>query len=171
MPKRIDIGERYIRLFGAETVDCLLADREFVGEQWTGYLNAHRIRYYIRIRENFWLDNPKNGQRFKAFWAFNDLQCGESRALYPIYRVNGQLCYLSASRIKHNDAPELQIIISFNKPENAWEYYKERWQIETAFRALKSSGFNIENSPPIPAEAVTPGHVNDSLSNLDGLVE
>jgi hypothetical protein len=28
------LPERYIRLFGKETVDCLLADREFVGEQW-----------------------------------------------------------------------------------------------------------------------------------------
>jgi transposase len=66
--------------------------------------------------------------------------------LYPIYRINGQLCYLSASKIKHNGVPELQIVISFNEPENAQKYYKERWQIETAFRALKSSGFNIEDT-------------------------
>ena len=33
-----------------------------------------------------------------------------------------------------------------NKPENAQQIYKERWQIETAFRALKSSGFNIEDT-------------------------
>ncbi|GAB1359013.1 hypothetical protein MASR1M31_07920 [Porphyromonadaceae bacterium] len=40
----------------------------------------------------------------------------------------------------------MQIIVSFNRPENAQEIYKERWQIETAFRALKSSGFNIEDT-------------------------
>jgi len=40
----------------------------------------------------------------------------------------------------------LQIVISFNKPENAPEIYKERWQIETAFSALKTSGFNIEDT-------------------------
>ena len=39
---------------------------------------------------------------------------------------------------------ELQIIISFNKPENAQQIYRDRWQIETAFKALKSSSFNIE---------------------------
>jgi transposase len=27
-----------------------------------------------------------------------------------------------------------------------FKYYKERWQIETAFRALKSGGFNIEDT-------------------------
>jgi hypothetical protein len=39
----------------------------------------------------------------------------------------------------------LQIIVSFNRGDQAQEIYKERWQIETAFRALKSSGFNREN--------------------------
>ena len=61
--------------------------------------------------------------------------------------MNGQLCCLSASKVKNKDGkPELQIIIAFNKPENAQQIYKERWQIETAFRALKSSGFNIEDT-------------------------
>ena len=145
--ERIAIIERYIRLFGYETIDCLLADREFVGENWMGYLNKRRIRYYIRIRENFYVDDPRTGKRFKAFWAFNHLKCGECYSLYRIYRVNGQLCYLSASKVKNKEGvPELQIIISFNKPENAQEIYEERWQIETAFKALKSSGFNIEDT-------------------------
>ncbi len=40
--------------------------------------------------------------------------------------------------------PELQIIISFNNPQRANTLYKERWQIESAFEALISSGFNLE---------------------------
>ena len=38
--ERIEIIERFIRLFGKDYIDCLMADREFVGEHWTGYLNA-----------------------------------------------------------------------------------------------------------------------------------
>jgi len=61
--------------------------------------------------------------------------------------LNGQLGYLSGSKGKDKDGkPELQIVISFNKPEDAMAIYKERWQIETAFRALKTSGFNIEDT-------------------------
>ncbi|MCQ2283900.1 MAG: hypothetical protein MJZ57_03240 [Bacteroidales bacterium] len=32
--ERINLVQRYINLFGEETIDCLLADREFVGERW-----------------------------------------------------------------------------------------------------------------------------------------
>jgi transposase len=56
-------------------------------------------------------------------------------------------CYLSGSKVKNKKGvPELQIIVSFNKPDQAQSIYKQRWQIETAFRALKTSGFNIEDT-------------------------
>ena len=42
--------------------------------------------------------------------------------------------------------PELQVIISFNEPEESKSLYKQRWQIESAFKALKSRGFNIEDT-------------------------
>ena len=57
------------------------------------------------------------------------------------------MCYLSGSKIKNKDgAPEFQIIISFYKPTMARKIYKERLQIEAAFRLLKTRGFNIEDT-------------------------
>lgn len=41
---------------------------------------------------------------------------------------------------------EFLIVVSFNRPEQAMVYYKQRWQIETLFRGFKSSGFNIEDT-------------------------
>jgi hypothetical protein len=146
-PERIKIINRYIELFGADKIDCLLADREFVGGQWIAYLNRLKIQYHIRIKENFYVDDPRTGNKIKASWMFADIQCGERRCLHRIYRVNGQLCFLSASKVKgKNGKPELQIIISYSQPKNALDFYGERWQIETAFKGLKSSGFNIENT-------------------------
>lgn len=139
--------QRFIRLFGSASLDCLTADREFVGEHWIKYLNDNRIRYYIRIRENFWVVQPHNGKKVKASWLFSDLPLNGCRVNHRIVSLNNQLCYLSGSKVKDKEGkPELQIVISFNKPEDALEIYKERWQIETAFRALKTSGFNIENT-------------------------
>lgn len=145
--ERIELIERFIRLFGFESLDCLTADREFVGERWIKYLNENHIRYHIRIRENFWVMQPHNGKRVKASWLFTDLPMNACRVNHRIVYLNNQLCYLSASKAKDKEGkPELQIIISFNMPDSAMELYKERWQIETAFRALKTSGFNIENT-------------------------
>ncbi len=145
--ERIDLIERYIRLFGSETLDCLTADREFVGERWIKYLNENGVRYHIRIRENFWVLQPHNGKMVKASWLFSDLPMNGCRVNHRIVYLNNQLCYLAGSKGKDKEGkPELQIVISFNKPENALELYKERWQIETAFKALKTSGFNIEDT-------------------------
>ena len=145
--ERIALMQRYMDLFGIDTIDCLLADREFIGDHWLGYLNYKRIRYHIRIRENFWVVIPRNGHHVKASWFFSHLKLNQYEFNHGIVYVNGQLCYLSASKVKNKDGiPELQIIASFNKPDEAHSHYKERWQIESAFRALKTSGFNIEDT-------------------------
>ena len=145
--ERIGLIQRFIHLFGTETLDCLTGDREFVGEKWIGYLNDNHIRYYIRIRENFWVLQPHNGKLVKASWMFSDLPVNGCTVHHRIVYVNNQLCYLTGSKVKDKEGkPELQIVISFNKPQDALYLYKERWQVETAFRALKSSGFNIEDT-------------------------
>ena len=145
--ERIGLLERYIRLFGSESIDCLLADREFVGERWVKRLNDNHIRYHIRIRENFRVLIPKTGRWVRVSWLFTDLRVGEAKCLHKIYYVNGQACYLSASRVKGRDGrPELQILISYNRPEESLDSYKNRWQIETMFKAMKSAGFNIEDT-------------------------
>jgi hypothetical protein len=118
--ERIQIVNHYIRLFGKETILYLVADREFVGEHWIDYLNFNRIEYHIRIRDNFWVLNPKTGKQFKVTWLFSDLKLNETRFLHSIYNIHNQLCYLSASKIKNKEGkPEFQIVISFCKPCSA----------------------------------------------------
>lgn len=145
--ERIDLIKLYIELFGKESIDCILADREFVGEKWLDFLNQNNIRYYIRIRNNFKIYSYQKQEEIKAFWLFNNLKVGEFYHYPKIVELHGQRCYLSGSKtINRNGKMEFLIIVSFNKPEQAMIYYKERWQIETLFRGLKSSGFNIEDT-------------------------
>lgn len=57
------------------------------------------------------------------------------------------LIYLSGSKIKDKEGkPELQILVSYCNAEEALEMYRMRWQIETMFKGMKSSGFDIEGS-------------------------
>ncbi|SHH23035.1 Transposase DDE domain-containing protein [Flavobacterium micromati] len=145
--ERITLIKLYIELFGKESIDCILADREFVGEKWLEFLNQNNIRYYIRIRNNFKIYSYQKQEEIKAFWLFNNLNIGEFYHYPKIVELHGQRCYLSGSKtINRNGKMEFLIIVSFNKPEQAMIYYKERWQIETLFRGLKSSGFNIEDT-------------------------
>jgi len=143
--ERIEIMNRYLKLFGENSINCLVADREFVGHDWLQYLNNMHIPYHIRIKENF--EVTRHGKTTKAWTIFADLKMRQSVILDKIYSVNGEYCYLSASRIKNKEGkPELQIIVSYNQPQKSLERYRLRWQIETCFKGMKSSGFNIENT-------------------------
>lgn len=143
--ERIAIIDRFIELFGTNSIKHLTADREFVGDVWINYLNLKRIRYYLRIRNNF--NVTRHGKTIKASHLFNSVRVGEFRPLSQVYVVGKEHCYLAASKTKGSDGvAELQIIISFSQPELSKKIYKERWEIETAFKSLKSSGFNIEDT-------------------------
>ncbi len=146
--ERIDLVNRYVRLFGKDTIECLVADREFVGQQWLEYLNYEQIRYYIRIRNNFKVFIPHKNKTVKVFWLFHSSRINEFIFYHKIVKINNQLCYLSGSKLHKG---EYLILVSFNKPEQADFYYKQRWQIESdsyrmSFKAMKSSGFDIEKT-------------------------
>ena len=145
--ERIELMEKYNSLFGFETIDYLVADREFIGENWLEYLNQNRIIYHIRIRDNFKIYTSKNEPPIKATWLFSGLRMGEFKHHTKIVWINHVACYISASVIKSKiGRSEFQFLISFKDPSKANECYKKRWQIETMFKALKSSGFNIEKT-------------------------
>src|SRR5690554_4351099 len=91
----------FIDWFGKDCIDCLLADREFVGKEWLGFLNENKIRYHIRIRNNF-----------------------------KVYCLKGQYCYLSGMKTVKDGKLDFCIVVSFNKPEESLLKYRERWQIE-----------------------------------------
>ena len=158
--ERIELVEQFVRLAGERSINHLVADREFVGSEWLGYLNARGIHYHIRIRENFRVF--RHGREARAFWLFGDLKLGECKHLDGIYHVNGQACYLSGSKIRDREGrPELQILVSYCNAKEALEMYKLRWQVETMFKGMKSSGFDIEGS-----------HVRDlsRMSNLFAVI-
>jgi len=145
--ERIDLIERFIRLFGTDCINCLVADREFVGDNWIKYLNDNKIRYYIRIRNNFKIFIPHKNKKIRVSWLFNSLKKGEFLHYGRIVKMGTQLCYVSGCKVNSKEkGTDFLIIVSFNKPEQAQINYADRWQIETCFKAMKSSGFDIEKT-------------------------
>ncbi len=145
--ERIKLIDRFIRLFGADCIDSLVADREFVGKEWVEYLNNMRIRYYLSIKQNFWLRNPRSSEDVRAWHLFHVLKLGQERCYDKLFLLKGEYVYIAGALLKNSDGiPELQIIICYNRPDLAVATYKQRWQIETCFRAMKTAGFNIEDT-------------------------
>ena len=145
--ERIDLVNRFIYLFGKDRIESLVADREFVGAKWIEFLNDNSIKYHIRIRNNFKIFIPHKNEEVKASWLFNNLNVNQFRYYRKIISIGGQLCYLSGCRLLNKDnKPDFLIIVSFNNPQKAQYDYRQRWQIEMCFKAMKSSGFDIEKT-------------------------
>jgi hypothetical protein len=137
--------DRYISLFGTITIEALMADREFIGGKWFDELIVKNIPFHIRIKENLWIDVPGQGMK-KAFWLFNHLKTGQALRYRKIVNLDGRLVYLSGIKSLVEGKYEFVIIASFKDSDDALDKYKLRWQIETMFRAMKTSGFNLEDT-------------------------
>ena len=139
--------DTYIQFFGSDSIKAFMADREFIGEDWFNDLISEKIPFYIRIRNNMMLHRGGK-EPIKAFWLFNNLKIGSFRHCSKMYYLGKNLVYLSGAKSfdKTTGKIEFTIIASFNQHDQALINYKERWQIETMFRAMKSSGFNLEET-------------------------
>lgn len=139
--ERIALLRRFLDLFGAASVKALLADREFVGEDWVEWLQAEGIPFYLRVKRNTLIPNAWN-KRLRADVLFQNLRPGQARYLEGRRPVWGCFVHLSALRL---DDGELLLIASSGAPQaDAFTAYAQRWEIETLFGALKSRGFNLE---------------------------
>ena len=123
-----------------------MADREFIGDDWFKELIHKQIPFYIRIRGNMWLNIP--GKRpTKAFWLFNSLPLNTASHYHKIVCIDGQWVYLNGMKVLNSTGKiEFVIIATFKPDPLALFKYKDRWQTETMFKALKSGGFNFEDT-------------------------
>jgi hypothetical protein len=139
--ERIDLLEKFDKVFGFHRIRSLMADREFVGEKWFNMLNRNNIPYYIRIKENTLL--PWGEQTVLAKILFDHLQEKQSRLVEK--QMYGGTVYFAGTRSKAGDL----VIVMTNKKlkaEKILARYRQRWSIEELFRKLKTSGFHWENT-------------------------
>jgi hypothetical protein len=156
--ERIALMGRFLAVFGAAQSGALLADREFVGEDWFRWLQQQGIPFHQRLKRNTLIPNAWN-RRMRLDTLFGALQPGECRCLPGRRPVWGGFVHLSALRLEDGD---FLFIASSGAPQaEAIDAYADRWQVETLFGGLKSRGFNFEDT-----------HLTDPqrLSKLMGLL-
>lgn len=145
--ERMDLLEAFISIFGQAKVKYLLADREFVGQEWFKYLINKKIPFYIRVRENFYLQDFDAKVRIKFLF---------DRPVPRAYK-GGKICGVKLniagrrlSKVERKEKHEELLIVVTNEPisstSEVLSTYKQRWEIETLFRAYKKKGFNLEET-------------------------
>jgi hypothetical protein len=140
--ERIALLNRFLSTFGAHKIDGLLADREFIGEQWFAYLTSHHIRFRIRIKRDMKVARSK-GTCAPALHFFRSLPLSTDCTLHGPRLVCGQMLWVTGMRLPSGD---YLIVVSDDQSDQVMEAYKKRWKIEVLFEALKSRGFNFEDT-------------------------
>ena len=147
-PERIQLMERFFKRVDKDLIQCLVADREFIGQEWFAWLKSQGVRFAIRIRENATTPNGKGDIALRRLFA--DLSIHQQRILHKPRRIYGHYLYLSVIRLEE----ELLIVASNQKGPSALEDYKRRWGIEVLFAALKSRGFDLEQTHLVHLERI-----------------
>jgi hypothetical protein len=139
--ERIELMEEFLEIVPIERIKSLVADREFDGKEWIGYLNEKRIKFHIRVKHTLTYNSHRKegGKRIKKIL---DVRKGYKYFIYPhkvvIFK---QMLHIGGKRLESGD---YLIIISNTSPEKALEDYKQRWSIEKLFNKFKTRGFNLE---------------------------
>ena len=50
--ERIELLGQFLKVLGSDKIDCLVADREFIGAEWFAWLRANHVPFCIRIRHD-----------------------------------------------------------------------------------------------------------------------
>lgn len=136
---------RYIGLFGLDSIDCIIADREFIGQEWFRFLIDNPIKFYVRIREN--LSVAHKGRELKVFWLFNNLPLNTTRQIDKPILIGQHWVYLTGMKmINKKGNIEFVIVATYVYDFQTMQVYAKRWTIECFFKAIKTAGFNLEDT-------------------------
>ena len=140
--ERIEIIDRFIKIFGHSNIQCLTGDREFIGHEWFSYLLKNLNNFRMRIKENTLVTNSQ-GIPVSAKTLFRHLKPGEWHVLNGKRMVMGHELFVIGLKLPDG---EYLILATPKDPENAIDDYKKRWGIETLFGCLKTRGFRFEST-------------------------
>ena len=142
--ERKKLIRRYLRVFGVSSIEALLADREFIGAEWLGFLAENNVPFVVRLRENMYI-HTEDGDRVQL----RSLLCKRSKGqwkgwLAGMAHTPKTLFRFQGKRIKGGEL--LWVATNIDAPKNPLTLYRKRWGIECLFADAKTRGFNIEDT-------------------------
>ena len=146
--ERIHLMKQVLQRIRKSQIHVVVADREFIGQEWFAWLDTQHIPFAIRIKENAIVKSDNKEIPLRRLFA--NLQIHQQTILRKPRRVYDQPVYLSAIRLKD------QFLIVASKAQGHWALaaYKKRWGIEVLFANLKSRGFDLEATHLVHEERI-----------------
>ncbi|MEM1327941.1 MAG: IS4 family transposase [Bacteroidota bacterium] len=126
------------KLLGRKRIRAFFADREFIGQEWMDYLLHNRVHFFIRLRNNQYLEY--RGKRCQICKMLK----GKQQALLDdvgIYQTR-----LSLGIFKSETDQKIIAILTNTTAKRSRKMYKKRWSIEVFFQSIKKRGFNLEQT-------------------------
>ena len=120
--ERIELLQRFQKIFPEQVIQRLLMDKEFKGKQWLKFLVHGNWSFCVRIPNNTLVPN-KHQNRLLPVTRIFSLTTGETMAIRQPRKVWGQMVYLAASK-KGSDP---MVVICNVEPWRAIEDYLQRW--------------------------------------------
>jgi len=137
----------------------LLADREYIGEEWFKYLKANKLGFIIRLKKGIYkeyIDEQREGQS-KGYkhqkWRYRGLEHEAKKGLYKNCGVAKEVEILGEKYTfvvfknpkESADEPLVYFLSTLKKKAAIVKAYPIRWTIESCFKHLKTNGFNLES--------------------------
>lgn len=141
--ERIELMDKYLRLFGTASLAFVTADREFIGREWFAYLRRERIAFRLRVKENMLASNSRGSRQVAVKNLFRGQKAGGGHLLCGPRRVLGEALFVMGMRTTEG---EHVIVVSNIESEAILQDYALRWKIETLFGCLKTRGFCLEQT-------------------------
>lgn len=139
--ERLLILALFLNLFEKDRVATLVADREFVGKSWLEWLKENELPFQIRVKESFQVTHRGRHGALREW--FRHATLAHPLVFKQPAQMWGECYYFSGCRLPTG---EYLILVSPTYEPQALHYYAQRWGIETLFAALKTRGFNLEDT-------------------------
>lgn len=149
--ERKAIVEKYLKIFSAQSIQFVTADREFASQEWVEFLNQQRIGFCLRIKANTQITD-KRGKLMAARRLLSRGKMGEAISCRRPRKLWNVRVRLSGRRKANGDNV---IVVSSANISEVLSSYRLRWQIETLFGCLKTRGFCLEATHLTEVERVS----------------
>lgn len=139
--ERLALLDRLLPHVPAERIEAVVADREFTGEAWFRGLKARDLVFVMRVRNNTLVGSK--GVTRSASRRYDHLKPRDVYVAPKRCTVLGLRLYLAVTKSAEG---ELVVLACNAAPDRALARYAKRWGTETLFAALKTRGFNLEDT-------------------------